>query len=150
MKKNIKNHSLTSFKLWKQNDNGKWYFYNAVFDYADKSSLGYMSACKLISRGWKPYAIAAKPSSSFKPLDLELVDTKPLDDYLKNLDPVSNVAGQCMREFLQKPRKPEQQSIYTPESKTAFDAALEKAKRDYKEGKYVLPHLLAKVLENAK
>ncbi|XAI95744.1 DNA methylase [Dolichospermum phage Dfl-JY23] len=35
-----------------------------------------------------------------------------------------------------------------PESKTAFDLALQKAREDYKHGRYVLPHLLKKVLEN--
>ncbi|QVQ57106.1 hypothetical protein ELBI_101 [Anabaena phage Elbi] len=150
MKNSKKKYSLTSFRLWKQSENGKWHSYNAVFDYADKDSLGYMSACRLMSRGWTPYAIAAKPGMTFKPLELELVDTSPLDDYLREKDPVSYIAGQCIREYLQKPRSNENQmiSVNTPESKKASDLALEKAIQDYKAGKYVLPHLLKKVLEN--
>ncbi|AND75663.1 hypothetical protein [Nostoc phage A1] len=145
MKKTAKKYSLTSFKLWK-NINGKWCFYNAIFDHSDKSSLSYMSACKLINRGWTPYPIAGKPGIT-SPLNLELVDTKPLDEYLKEKDPVSFVAGECIKEFLNKPVR-KYTDVFTPESTNVADLALQKAIEDYKNGKYVLPHLLKKVLEH--
>ncbi|QLF85067.1 hypothetical protein [Nostoc phage YongM] len=147
MKKNAKKHSLTSFRLWKKNDSGKWIHYNSIFDYADKSSLEYMSACKLIQRGWTPYAIAGKPGIT-TPLNLELVDTRTLDEYLKEKDPMSFVAGECIKEFLNKPSRKYIEVSSPPESKIVADLALQKAIEDYKNGKYVLPHLLKKVLEH--
>ncbi|AND75568.1 hypothetical protein [Nostoc phage N1] len=142
--KSVKKYSTTAFKLWKKNDKGKWIFYNAVFDYADITDLNYQSACRLIKKsGWIPYAIAAIPEKH-QPIQLPSSDYQALESHLKEIDPVSQIVGDAVKKFLNKPKvkKTETPGI----NKKAYDLALERAIQAYKHGEWVSPHLLPKVI----
>lgn len=146
--KKIKKFSPNAFKLWKH-DGKKWYTYNAVFDSGEKDSLQYLRACRMVDKGWIPFAIAAKPDRH-QPLELEMVDTGKLDSILTELDPLGKQAGEAIKEFMNSPRK----HVEPPESlnpiveKKVYDLALEKAIQAYKNGSWVSPHLLPKVINH--
>jgi len=101
MKKQQKSYPVTAFKLWKHDPVRGWYHYNQVFDSSDMTTYGYMSACKMMSHGWIPYGLAMIPGKH-EPLQLEIVDYAPLDEMIKESDPIGVIAGDAIREFLQK------------------------------------------------
>jgi hypothetical protein len=143
-----KNYPVTAFRLWKCDDKGKWYSYNHVFDSSDVTTYDYMSASKMMCHGWKPYAIAMIPGKH-DALELEMVDYAPLEEMLKESDPVGVYAGNAIREFLHKlPVDGRKTSRSQLENKAkVLDRALTIAIKSYKNGSYVPKHLLERVLE---
>jgi hypothetical protein len=143
MRKPKKKYPLTAFQLWKRDHKGKWHHYNQIFDYSDVTTYDYMNACKMMVRGWIPYSMIMTPGG--EPLQLEMVDYAPLEEMLRETDPIGVIAGDAIREFIQK-TPVDARRKFTPESVTKIALAI--AQDAKQNGQFVPKHLLKLLGDN--